>query len=148
MTEKLIVDIKFLTKDAVLPEYAHPGKDAGLDLVSSESTSIAPGERKMVSTGIALDIPEGWVGLIHPRSGLAIKKGLTVLNTPGTIDSGYQGEIKVILINLGGDHVIVHKGERIAQMVFQQFGYAMLNPVGSFVSQSDRGAGGFGSTGK
>lgn len=148
MTEAVNIDVKLLHDDVVVPEYSHPGEDAGLDLVSVMRTLIHPGERKLVPTGVAFDIPDGWVGLIHPRSGLAIRDGLTILNTPGTIDSGYQGEIKVILANLGEQEVAISKGDRIAQIVFQRFGYANLNPVREFGAASERGAGGFGSTGR
>lgn len=148
MIDEFKLDVKKLHEDAELPEYAHPGQDAGLDLVSVGRRLLHPGDRTLVPTGIAFDIPEGWVGLVHPRSGLAINKGLTVLNTPGTIDAGYQGEIKVIVANLGREKAIIDKGERIAQIVFQRVGYARLNPVEEFSSLTERGAGGFGSTGK
>lgn len=134
-----------LHPDAVAPRYAHDG-DAGLDLVSVEDVVLAPGARHAVATGWAMAIPDGWVGLVHPRSGLALKQGLTVANAPGTIDAGYRGEVKVILVNLGEAEVAVHAGDRVAQLVLQQVGRADVVEVDD-LDATARGAGGFGSTG-
>lgn len=138
--------LKRLDDDLPAPSYAHPG-DAGLDLVSREDVTIAPGERAMVGTGIALALPSGYVGLVHPRSGLAAKAGLTVLNAPGTIDAGYRGEVAVVLHNTDITRsYMVRRGERIAQLVIQQVANAELIEV-ERLPGSARGDGGFGSTG-
>jgi dUTP pyrophosphatase len=128
-----------------LPVYAKPG-DAGLDLRASEAASIAPGERRLVPTGLAVAIPEGHAGLVLPRSGLAMQKGVTVLNAPGLIDSGYRGELKVLLINHGAEAIGIERGERIAQLVIQPVARARLVEV-ERLPDSSRGMGGFGSTG-
>jgi dUTP pyrophosphatase len=128
-----------------LPVYAKPG-DAGLDLRASEAASIAPGERRLVPTGLAVAIPEGHAGLVLPRSGLAMQKGVTVLNAPGLIDSGYRGELKVLLINHGAEAIGIERGERIAQLVIQPVARARLVEV-ERLPESSRGMGGFGSTG-
>ncbi len=128
-----------------VPHYARVG-DAGCDLVANENAIIGPHSRKLIKTGTWVEIPEGYVGLIHPRSGLALKQGLTVLNTPGTIDSGYRGEIGVILYNSTLDMIEIDRGTRIAQMVFQKFETAEFDLVDS-LEESERGEGGFGSTG-
>lgn len=134
-----------LDPDAALPGYAHAG-DAGLDLSSNEEVVLPPGGRAAVATGLAVAVPEGWVGLVHPRSGLALRRGLTVANAPGTIDAGYRGELKVILVNLGDEEVAVSRGDRIAQLVLQRVGHATVVEVEAF-DDTGRGAGGFGSTG-
>jgi dUTP pyrophosphatase len=128
-----------------MPVYAQPG-DAGADLKSVESIYIPPLERLMVNTGVKLEIPEGYVGLIHPRSGLALKHGITVLNTPGTIDSGYRGEIGVILFNTSNKPFIINQGDRIAQLVIQKVETAEFEFV-DVLDNTERGDGGFGSTG-
>jgi len=128
-----------------LPACARPG-DAGLDLRASEAVTLAPGARRLISTGLAVAIPEGHAGLVLPRSGLAMQKGLTVLNAPGLIDSGYRGELKVLLINHGGDAVRIERGERIAQLVIQAVARARLVEV-ERLPDSARGESGFGSTG-
>jgi dUTP pyrophosphatase len=128
-----------------LPAYAKPG-DAGLDLRASEAVSIAPGERRLVPTGLAVAIPEGNAGFVLPRSGLAMQKGVTVLNAPGLIDSGYRGELKVLLINHGAETIAIDRGERIAQLVIQPVAQAHLVEV-ERLPESSRGADGFGSTG-
>lgn len=128
-----------------VPVYAHPG-DAGADLVSSEDVRIPAGGRSLVGTGVSLALPDGYVALVHPRSGLALKHGITVLNTPGTIDAGYRGEIKVILINTGTEDFEVSVGDRIAQIVFQRFERANFVEV-ERLPGSERNHGGFGSTG-
>ena len=141
----LIKTIK-LNNDAKLPAYAKSG-DAGADLCAAHSKTLLPGEFKLIPTGIAMAIPLGYVGLIHPRSGLAAKHGITVLNTPGTIDSGFRGEIKVILINHSQEVYNIERGERIAQLVIQKVEGAFFEPVDE-LDVTDRGNGGFGSTGK
>jgi len=135
-----------LNSDAKLPAYAKVG-DAGADLCAAYAMTLLPGEFKLVPTGIALAIPLGYVGLIHPRSGLAAKHGITVLNTPGTVDAGYRGEIKVILINHSKEVYNIERGERIAQLVIQKVEGAFFDPVDE-LDATERGNGGFGSTGK
>jgi len=139
------IPIALLTPEARLPTYATDG-DAGLDLRASESFWIESGVRRIVSTGIAVAIPEGHVGLIHPRSGLAAKSGITVLNAPGTIDSGYRGELKVILLNTSAAPFRIDVGDRIAQLIIQEYVHADLVEV-SELPETARGDRGFGSTG-
>ena len=133
-------------RELPLPAYAKPG-DAGLDLRASEAVTLEPGERRLVPTGLAVAIPEGHAGFVLPRSGLAMEKGVTVLNAPGLIDSGYRGELKVLLINHGAEAVGIERGERIAQLVIQPVAPARL-VEGERLPDSARGAGGFGSTGR
>ncbi len=130
----------------LIPNYAEAG-DAGADLRASESGEIGPGERQLVPTGISIALPDGFVGLVHPRSGLAVKHGITVLNTPGTIDSGYRGEIKVVLLNTSDVEFVFERGERIAQLVIQKYEKAEFVQV-SELPQTERGEGGFGSSGR
>jgi len=140
------VPVRRLDPDLPLPSYAHPG-DAGADLVAAEDVELAPGERRLVPTGIALALPDGYVGLVHPRSGLAHRLGVTVLNAPGTIDAGYRGEILVNLVN--HDQAIIAKisrGDRIAQLVIQRVERAHFHGV-DHLPDTVRGAGGHGSTG-
>jgi dUTP pyrophosphatase len=139
------VEIARLDADAVLPRRAHPD-DAGLDLHAARACSIEPGARALVETGIAVAIPPGWAGFVLPRSGLALHQGLTVLNAPGLIDSGYRGEIKVLLVNHGARAVAVSRGDRIAQLVIQPAPTVEVVEVET-LSPSDRGPAGFGSTG-
>jgi len=134
-----------LDRELPLPVYAKPG-DAGLDLRASEFASLEPGERRLVPTGLAVAIPEGHAGFVVPRSGLALQKGVTVLNAPGLIDSGYRGELKVLLINHGAETVTIARGERIAQLVIQPVASVTLVEV-ERLADSARGVGGFGSTG-
>ncbi len=134
-----------LHKSAIIPQYSHPG-DAGLDLFSIEEQTILPGESKLIHTGIAIALPEGTEAQIRPRSGLALKHSLTVLNTPGTVDTGYRGEIGVILINHGQKPFNVVPGMKIAQMVIASFIHAEIEPVEQ-LNETTRGDGGFGSTG-
>ena len=142
----MIVQIQRLDKGLPLPEYARPG-DAGMDVYSTIDCSIAPGARAVIPTGIAIALPEGYVCLVHPRSGLAAKNGISIVNTPGTIDSGYRGEIKVILLNTDQSETFeIKRGDRIAQLVFQKFESARFYEVEN-LPESQRGAGGFGSTG-
>ena len=130
---------------AQLPAYAHPG-DAGMDVRSVVDLTIAPGERALVRTGLVLMLPPNAEAQVRPRSGLALKHGVTVLNTPGTIDSGYRGEVGVILINLGAEPFKVEKGMKIAQLVIAPVTQAEIVEV-SEIDSTNRGAGGFGSTG-
>jgi len=142
----LDVQLKMLDAGLEAPSYAHPG-DAGADLRSREDVHLAPGERKLVPTGVSIALPDGFVALIHPRSGLATKHGLTVVNAPGTVDAGYRGEIAVTLLNTDKEHAIdLRRGDRIAQMVIQRVEYARFVAVDQ-LSDSVRGTGGFGSTG-
>jgi len=134
-----------LDRELPLPALAQPG-DAGLDLRASEAVTLAPGERRLVPTGLTVAIPEGHAGFVLPRSGLAMQKGVTVLNAPGLIDSGYRGEIKVLLINHGAEAVGIERGERIAQLVIQPVAHASLVEE-ERLPDSARGEGGFGSTG-
>jgi dUTP pyrophosphatase len=135
-----------LDPELPLPQYAKPG-DAGADIVSRIDITLAPGERALVPTGIAIALPDGYVALVHPRSGLAIKHGVTMVNSPGTVDAGYRGELQIILINHDRHEAISFKrGERIAQLVIQQVERAEFVEV-SELPGSGRGKGGFGSTG-
>jgi len=140
------VTVTRLDPGVPLPSYAHPG-DAGADLVTTIDVEIAPGRRVLVPTGIAIALPEGLVAFVHPRSGLALRLGLSIVNTPGTIDAGYRGEIKVLLVNHDPvDTITLTRGDRIAQLVVQRVEHV------SFIETSDlpesvRGAGGYGSTG-
>lgn len=144
--DKLVLPIKRLDKSVELPSYAYEG-DAGLDLRSSETVDLAPFERRLVSTGLAVAIPDGYAGFVQPRSGLALKKGLSMANTPGLIDAHYRGELKVCAINLDPKETIhIEKGERIAQLVIQKVPVVTLQEVEE-LSQTDRGEGGFGSSG-
>jgi dUTP pyrophosphatase len=129
-----------------LPSYATFGA-AGLDIVSAEAVTLAPGARHAVATGFAIAIPEGYEVQVRPRSGLALRYGVTCLNTPGTIDSDYRGEIKIILINLGSEPFIIRRGERIAQLVPAAVTRASLSEV-SILDDTARGEAGFGSTGR
>jgi dUTP pyrophosphatase len=128
------------------PSYAKAG-DAGADLRSTKKVSIAPGARELVPTGVSIALPEGFVGLVHPRSGLALKHGVTVLNAPGTIDAGYRGEIMVTLYNSSAERFNVEVGDRIAQLLIQSVERARFISVEK-LPESDRGQAGFGSTGK
>lgn len=129
-----------------LPAYAQPG-DAGADLRSAVDITLAPGERAMVPTGIAIALPDGHAAFVHPRSGLAIKHGLSMVNTPGTIDAGYRGEISVLLINHDPDESIdIKRGDRIAQLIIQKVEHAAFVEAAK-LPDSSRGSGGFGSTG-
>ena len=134
-----------LVPDAVLPSYAHPS-DAGMDVRSVEALTIAPGRRALVHTGLVMLLPPGYEAQVRPRSGLALKSGVTVLNTPGTIDSGYRGEVGVILANFGEADFSVKPGDKIAQIVIAPVTQPEIVET-SEVDETDRGAGGFGSTG-
>lgn len=128
------------------PRYAHEG-DAGCDLASRVDVTLEPGHRALIPTGIAVSIPEGYAGFVQPRSGLAMRSGISIVNTPGLIDSHYRGEIKVILVNLDPDTPFeVKRGDKICQLVFQKVERARLEQVEE-LEHTERGAGGFGSTG-
>lgn len=138
--------VRRLDSGLPLPSYARPG-DAGLDLFSAQDVSLKPGERAAVPTGLAVEIPAGYAGFVHARSGRALREGLALVNAPGLIDSGYRGEIKVIVVNLDpGDVVHVQRGDKIAQLVIQPVASADIEEVEDLPA-SERGAGGFGSTG-
>ena len=138
--------IKRLDLDLPLPQYSKGG-DAGADIVSRIDITLAPGERALVPTGISIALPDGYVALVHPRSGLAIKHGVTMVNAPGTVDAGYRGELQCIMINHDPKEAITfHKGDRIAQLVIQKVENAQFVEV-SELPGSQRAAGGFGSTG-
>ncbi|WP_372729945.1 dUTP diphosphatase [Nocardioides sp.] len=140
------MEVVRLDADLPLPSYAHPG-DAGADLVTTVDVTLAPGERALVPTGVSLALPDGYVALVHPRSGLAARHGLSIVNTPGTIDAGYRGEIKVLLINHDpSEAIMLRRGDRIAQLVVQRFERARFVEV-TELPDSVRGAGGYGSTG-
>ena len=140
------LQVKRLDPQIPLPTYAHPG-DAGLDLRCAEEFEIKPGERTLVATGIAVAIPDGYAGFVQPRSGLAAKKGLGIINSPGLIDSGYRGEVKVILINLDPfESIRVERGERIAQLVILAVPTVDVSEVDD-LPEAERGEGGFGSSG-
>lgn len=142
----LDIAIRRLDPDLPLPAYAHPG-DAGADLLTAVDVRLAPGERALVPTGVAVALPEGFVALVHPRSGLAARHGLSIVNTPGTIDAGYRGEIKVLLINHDPRETIeLRRGDRVAQLVVQRFERARFTEVAE-LPESVRGDGGYGSTG-
>ncbi|WBW99713.1 dUTP diphosphatase [Oceanirhabdus sp. W0125-5] len=141
----MILNIKRLSSDAVLPSFANKG-DAGLDMFSVEEKTILPGESALISTGIAIELPRNTEAQIRPRSGLALKHSITVLNTPGTIDEGYRGEIKIILINHGKKEFKVTKGMKIAQMVVKPILDVEVVEV-SILNSTERGTGGFGSSG-
>jgi dUTP pyrophosphatase len=135
-----------LDADTSIPAYAHPG-DAGADLTTTVDVHLRPGERALVPTGIAIALPDGIAAFVHPRSGLAARLGVSIVNTPGTIDAGYRGEIKVLLVNLDPRHdVRLERGDRIAQLVFQQVEHARFVEVVRLPG-SDRGDGGYGSSG-
>ena len=143
MTEVLI---RRLDGGVPLPAYAHPG-DAGADLVTTQEVTLKPGERALVGTGVAIALPDGFAAFVHPRSGLAARHGVTLVNTPGTVDAGYRGEIKVCLVNLDPSApVTLHRGDRIAQLVIQRVEKARFVEV-TALPGSARGDGGHGSTG-
>lgn len=140
------IALRMLDPELPLPSYAHQG-DAGADLCAREDVTLEPGERRLVPTGVAIALPLGYVGLIHPRSGLATKHGLTVVNAPGTVDAGYRGELKVTLLNTDTrTPIVLKRGDRIAQLVIQKVERATFIQVEE-LDESVRGTGGFGSTG-
>jgi dUTP pyrophosphatase len=136
-----------LDRDLPLPSYAKGG-DAGADLFSRVDVTLAPGQRQLVPTGVSIALPDGYVALVHPRSGLAIKNGITMVNSPGTVDAGFRGELQIILINHDpSESVTFKRGDRIAQLVIQQVERADFIEVENLPG-SGRGTGGFGSTGR
>jgi dUTP pyrophosphatase len=144
--EPVQIEILRLDPELPMPAYAHPG-DAGADIHARVDVSLLPGERALVPTGIALALPEGYVALVHPRSGLAHRSGLSIVNAPGTIDAGYRGEVQVCLVNLDpATPIEIRRGDRIAQLVIQRFETARFVEADDLPT-SARGAGGYGSTG-
>lgn len=145
-SEPVRIEVVRLDAGLPLPTYAHPG-DAGADLRTTVDVRLAPGERALVPTGIAVAVPFGYVALVHPRSGLAARHGLSILNTPGTVDAGYRGEVKVLLVNLDRTEPIeLARGDRVAQLVLQRVEQAEFVEVDA-LGASVRGVGGYGSTG-
>lgn len=144
--ERVRVGLIKLDPGMPLPRYAHPG-DAGADLAIAEDCVLAPGERRLVGTGLAIALPEGWAGFIHPRSGLAARSGLTIVNAPGTVDAGYRGEIRISLLNTDAASPIrLSRGDLIAQLVIQRVAEADFELLDQ-LPESPRGAAGHGSTG-
>lgn len=140
------VHIKLLDPELPAPAYAKPG-DAGADLRSRIDFELEPGERALVPTGVAIALPEGYVGLVHPRSGLATKNGITIVNAPGTVDSCYRGELMVTLLNTDKTKSFhVQRGDRIAQLIIQKYEHATFTVVDE-LDQTERGSSGFGSSG-
>jgi dUTP pyrophosphatase len=147
VTDTVEVLIHRIDAELPLPSYAHPG-DAGADLHAAEDVELLPGERATVGTGVAIALPDGYAAFVHPRSGLATKHGVTLVNAPGTVDAGYRGEIRVTLLNTDiKDAVRLRRGDRIAQLVIQKVERAVFYEVDRLPG-SARGAGGFGSTGR
>ncbi|WP_336205829.1 dUTP diphosphatase [Nonomuraea sp. LPB2021202275-12-8] len=143
----LEVLIQRLDPELPVPSYAHPG-DAGADLYAAEDAELLPGERAVIRTGVAIALPDGYAALVHPRSGLAARHGVTLVNAPGTVDAGYRGEIKVTMINTDAKEPFrLRRGDRLAQLVFQRVERAAFREVESLPA-SPRGAGGHGSTGR
>jgi len=140
------IRIQRIHPDAKLPAYAHgPAEDAGMDLFAVQEAVLAPGVPQLVSTGLTLEIPPGYEAQVRPRSGLALKHAITMPNAPGTIDPGYRGEVRVILLNLGREPYRIHPGDRIAQMIVAR--YEAVDWAEESLSASVRGEGGFGSSG-
>lgn len=141
------VEVLLVLLDDELPEpaYAHPG-DAGADLVTRVDVVLAPGARSTVPTGVSIALPDGYAGFVHPRSGLAARHGITVVNAPGTVDAGYRGEIQVTLLNTGDEEVVLRRGDRVAQLVVQRVERARFVRAARLPG-SHRGTGGFGSSG-
>jgi len=143
----MIVKIKRVSAEAQIPKYAHgPNEDAGLDLCSVEQAVLEPGIARAVATGLSIELPPGYEAQVRPRSGLSLKHAISVANSPGTIDPAYRGEIKVILINLGREPYTIHAGDRIAQMIVAR--YEAIEWEETDLSDTTRGAGGFGSSGR
>jgi dUTP pyrophosphatase len=139
--------IQKLRPDAILPEYAHgPEEDAGMDLRAVEEVTLEPGVPRLVPTGLAVEVPPGYEAQVRPRSGLALKHTIAMPNAPGTIDPGYRGEIRVILLNLGREPYTIHAGDRIAQMIVAR--YEAVEWAEETLADSRRGTGGFGSSGR
>lgn len=145
-SERVEVLLSRVDEDVPLPTYAHPG-DAGADLVTTEDCRLQPGERGVVGTGIAIALPDGFAAFVHPRSGLAARLGVSIVNAPGTVDAGYRGEIRVVLVNHDPRAAVeLRRGDRIAQLVIQRVERARFVVVDTLPG-SARGAGGYGSTG-
>jgi dUTP pyrophosphatase len=145
-TDRVEILIQRLDPGLPLPGRAHPG-DAGTDLFAAEDVELAPGQRALVPTGIAIALPDGYAGFVHPRSGLAARHGVTIVNAPGTVDAGYRGEIRVTLLNTDPDHPVrFQRGDRIAQLIIQRVAYPVFHEVQTLPG-SARGEDGFGSTG-
>jgi dUTP pyrophosphatase len=145
-TDRVEILIQRLDPGLPLPGRAHPG-DAGTDLFAASDVELAPGQRALVPTGIAIALPDGYAGFVHPRSGLAARHGVTIVNAPGTVDAGYRGEIRVTLLNTDPDHTVrFQRGDRIAQLIVQRVAYPVFHEVATLPG-SARGDGGFGSTG-
>jgi dUTP pyrophosphatase len=145
-TDRVEILIQRLDPGLPLPGRAHPG-DAGTDLFAAEDVELAPGQRALVPTGIAIALPDGYAGFVHPRSGLAARHGVTIVNAPGTVDAGYRGEIRVTLLNTDPDRPVrFQRGDRIAQLIIQRVAYPVFHEVQTLPG-SARGDGGFGSTG-
>lgn len=145
-TTDLVVPLLRVDRELPVPAYAHPG-DAGADLCAATAVRLAPGERALVPTGVAIALPEGYAAFVHPRSGLAARHGVSIVNAPGTVDAGYRGEIKVLLVNLDRtEPVALERGDRIAQLVVQRVERVRFVDVPE-LDESARGAGGYGSTG-
>ena len=141
------VRIQLIHPQAILPVYAHgPSEDAGMDLHAVEDAVLDPGTPRLVPTGLTIEVPPGFEAQIRPRSGLALKHAITIPNAPGTIDPGYRGEIRVILLNAGREPYTIHAGDRIAQMIVAR--YEAIEWDESDLAESRRGAGGFGSSGR
>ena len=141
------IRIQRIHPQAILPKYAHgPAEDAGMDLHAVEDVTLEPGVARLVPTGLTLEVPPGFEAQVRPRSGLALKHGITIPNAPGTIDPGYRGEVRVIMLNLGRDAYTVHAGDRIAQMIVTR--YEAVEWLEGSLADSTRGAGGFGSSGR
>lgn len=144
--DRVEILVQRLDPDLELPRYEHPG-DAGMDLRARVEVTLAPGERALVPTGIAIALPDGYAAFVHPRSGLAVRHGVALVNAPGTVDAGYRGEIQVCLLNTDPRETVrLHRGDRIAQLVIQRVSPATLHVVDR-LPESHRGEGGFGSTG-
>jgi dUTP pyrophosphatase len=141
------IRIQRIHPDAVLPAYAHgPGEDAGMDLCAVEDATLEPGVPRMVATGLAIEVPPGFEAQVRPRSGLALRHAIAMPNAPGTIDPGYRGEVRVILLNLGREAYTIHAGDRIAQMIVAR--YEAVEWSEGELKESRRGEGGFGSSGR
>lgn len=144
----MTLDVRLVRLDDGLPapSYAHPA-DAGADLMTTVDVRLEPGQRQLVPTGVAIALPHGYVGLVHPRSGLANRHGLSIVNTPGTVDAGYRGEVQVLLVNTDRDRAVeLRRGDRIAQLVVQRVEQVRFVEVEA-LDETARGAGGYGSTG-
>jgi dUTP pyrophosphatase len=141
------IPIRRIHPGAVLPVYAHgPGEDAGMDLHAVEDVTLDPGAPRLVPTGLTIELPSGYEGQVRPRSGLALKHAITMPNSPGTIDPGYRGELRVILLNLGREPYTIHAGDRIAQLIVAK--YEAVEWIEGDLAESARGSGGFGSSGR